>query len=141
MFLFLFSTKSIKIVRNKVIVSFYKKLKVYNKKVIDFVWENMMTSFFVAYGPRKLGPSTRQKTRSSYFFHTKSITYIYIKSTKMTNDTLKQYCQIFETTRLFFKTTKRFTCMTLCTKQNNKNNKTLALHLHYNAVKLCTTTL
>ena len=24
----------------------------------------------------------------------------------MTNDTLKQYCQIFETTRLFFKTTK-----------------------------------
>jgi hypothetical protein len=36
-----------KIVRNKVIVSFYMKLKVYNKKVIGFVWENMMTSFFV----------------------------------------------------------------------------------------------
>jgi hypothetical protein len=32
-----------KIVRNKVIVSFYMKLKVYNKKVIDFVWENMNT--------------------------------------------------------------------------------------------------
>jgi hypothetical protein len=43
------------------------KLKVYNKKVIDFVWENMMTLFFVADGPRKLGPSTRQKTRSLYF--------------------------------------------------------------------------
>jgi hypothetical protein len=43
------------------------KLKVYNKKVIDFIWENMMTSYFVADGPRKLGPSTRQKTRSSYF--------------------------------------------------------------------------
>jgi hypothetical protein len=43
------------------------KLKVYDKKVIDFVWENMMTSFFVADGPSKLGPSTRQKTRSSYF--------------------------------------------------------------------------
>jgi hypothetical protein len=28
------------------------KLKVYNKKVIDFVWDNMMTSFFVADGPR-----------------------------------------------------------------------------------------
>jgi hypothetical protein len=41
------------------------KLKVYNKKVIDFVWENMMTSFFVADRPHKLGPSTRQKTRSS----------------------------------------------------------------------------
>jgi hypothetical protein len=37
------------------------KLKEYNKKVIDFIWENMMTSFFVADGPRKLGPSTRQK--------------------------------------------------------------------------------
>jgi hypothetical protein len=31
------------------------KLKVYNKKVIDFVWENMMTSFFVADGPSLLG--------------------------------------------------------------------------------------
>ena len=61
-FLFLQSTKSITIVTNKVIVSFYTKLKVYNKKVIDFVWENMMTLFFVADGPR-----TRQKTRSSYF--------------------------------------------------------------------------
>jgi hypothetical protein len=30
------------------------KLKVYNKKVIDFVWENMMTSFFVVNGPRFL---------------------------------------------------------------------------------------
>jgi hypothetical protein len=43
------------------------KLKVYDKKVIDFVWKNMMTSFFVADGPCKLGPSTRPKTRSSYF--------------------------------------------------------------------------
>ena len=38
------------------------KLKVYNKKVIGFVWENMMTSFFVADGPSLL-----QKPRSSYF--------------------------------------------------------------------------
>ena len=67
LYLFQWSTKFKKNFRNKVIVSFYMKLKVYNKKVIDFVWENMMTSFFVAYGPRKLGPSTRQKTRSSYF--------------------------------------------------------------------------
>jgi hypothetical protein len=29
------------------------KLKVYNKKVIDFVWKNMMTSFFVADRARK----------------------------------------------------------------------------------------
>jgi hypothetical protein len=28
------------------------KLKVYTKNVIDFVWENMMTSFFVANGRR-----------------------------------------------------------------------------------------
>ena len=48
MFLFLLSTKSVQIDRNKVIESFYKKLKVYNKKVIDFVWENMMTEFFGA---------------------------------------------------------------------------------------------
>jgi hypothetical protein len=34
------------------------KLKVYNKKVIDFVWENMMTSFFVADGPRQKTPSS-----------------------------------------------------------------------------------
>jgi hypothetical protein len=43
------------------------KLKVYNKKFIDFVWENMMTSFFVADGLHKLGPSMRQNTRSLYF--------------------------------------------------------------------------
>jgi hypothetical protein len=53
------------------------KSKVYNKKVIDFVWENMMTLFFVADGPRKLGPSTRQKNSVIIFFHTKSITYKY----------------------------------------------------------------
>jgi hypothetical protein len=53
------------------------KLKVQNRKVIDFVWENMMTSFFVADGPLKLGPSTRQKTWVIIFSHTKSITYKY----------------------------------------------------------------
>jgi hypothetical protein len=36
------------------------KLKVDNKKVIDFVRKNTMTSFFVADGPRKLGPWARQ---------------------------------------------------------------------------------
>jgi hypothetical protein len=36
-------------------------MKVYNKKVIDFVWENMMTSFFVVDGPCKLGPSRAKK--------------------------------------------------------------------------------
>jgi hypothetical protein len=54
------------------------KLKVYNKKAIDFVRENMMTSIFVADGPRKLGPSTRQKNSVIIFSHTKSITYKYI---------------------------------------------------------------
>jgi hypothetical protein len=34
------------------------KMKVYNKKVIDFVLENMMTPSFVADGPNG---STRQK--------------------------------------------------------------------------------
>jgi hypothetical protein len=37
------------------------KLKAYNKKVIDFVWENMMTLFFVANGPRKL---VRQRAKN-----------------------------------------------------------------------------
>jgi hypothetical protein len=43
------------------------KLKVYIKQVIDFAWKNMMTSLFVAEEPRKLGPSLRQNTRTSYF--------------------------------------------------------------------------
>jgi hypothetical protein len=54
-------------VKKRIIFSFYMKLKVYNKKAINLVWENMMTSLFVAYGRRTLGPSTRQKNQSSYF--------------------------------------------------------------------------
>jgi hypothetical protein len=54
------------------------KLKVYNKKVIDFVWENMMTLFFVADEPCKLGLSTRQKNSFIIFSHTKSIACKYI---------------------------------------------------------------
>jgi hypothetical protein len=50
------------------------ELRVYNKKVIDFVWENMMTSFFVADGPRKLDAP---KNSVIIFSHTKSITYNY----------------------------------------------------------------
>jgi hypothetical protein len=58
----------------------------------------------------------------------------------MTNDTLKQYCQIFETTCLFIKTTKRLHVRHYVQNNNNKNNKILALQLLYKAVKLCTTT-
>jgi hypothetical protein len=47
------------------------KLKVYNKKVIDFVWENMMTSFFVA------DNAPKKKNSVIIFSHTKSITYNY----------------------------------------------------------------
>jgi hypothetical protein len=46
------------------------KLKVYKKKVIDFVWENMMTSFLVADGP-----SYAPKNSVIIFSHTKAITY------------------------------------------------------------------
>jgi hypothetical protein len=55
------------------------KLKAYNKKVIVFVWENMMTSVFVADRPHKLGPVTRKKKKHLViiFSHKKSITYNY----------------------------------------------------------------
>jgi hypothetical protein len=47
----------------------------------------------------------------------------------MTNDTLKQYCQIFETTHLFFKTTKWLHARHYVQNNNNKNKKTLSLSL------------
>jgi hypothetical protein len=49
------------------------KLKVYNKKVIDFVWENMMASFFVAEAQSVNAP----KNSVIICSHTKSITYEY----------------------------------------------------------------
>jgi hypothetical protein len=52
------------------------KLKVYNKKVIYFVWENMMTLCFVA----ELGKLGRLAPINSeiIFSHTKSVTYMII---------------------------------------------------------------
>jgi hypothetical protein len=54
------------------------KLKVYNEKVIHFVWENI-TSFFAVDGPRKLGRSVCDPKHSVIIIsHTKSIAYKYI---------------------------------------------------------------
>jgi hypothetical protein len=43
------------VLNRKIVSSIKMKLKVYNKKVINFVWKNMMTSFFVADRAKKLG--------------------------------------------------------------------------------------
>jgi hypothetical protein len=46
-----------------------------------------------------------------------------IKSTKVNNDTLNQYCQIFRMTHPFFKTKLKVTCKTLCTKQQQQQQQ------------------
>jgi hypothetical protein len=65
------------------------KSKVYNKKVIHFVWKNMITSFFVAHGPPKLGLSAKKLV--IVFSHTESITYKYCPETYSARKLTSQY--------------------------------------------------
>jgi hypothetical protein len=53
------------------------KLKVYNKKVIDFICENMMTSVFCRGRTSQARSVNAPKNSVIIFSHTKSITYDY----------------------------------------------------------------